>query len=505
MVYENNSMSSTKQEIFRQIDQDILSQKKSNMTISQKTKSNYRFVVILDCVALLLAMVGVIFVYDIFKEQQIKLVSGQQGIKALESTLLEEINRQYALNLAEMEQRLRESNERVAALELAHAEELARIAAEAVLELERQRVIIQREMIAEMQGKSISEQEEIQRKYALRLREIEATIERDNAIREEAEQERYRRTLLQITQDANREERELEALRSRVNEMQAQIDNKSYEVIDNSQFHNIDDSIKNFEDSAASLFLQTKQHMDDKDYHSATERLSDISTLYRSVPSTFPRKRRDSDNYFVSVLRDFINASEKHEQQQITISNLESELLNRGDVQTSRGSIEIMNQMLKRGDDFVEDRQYAQAVDSYQTALRYVGDGNAEEVVQKLYNAMLLEIKSTDSNIPKNLESSVKKLLKDTRYNDMEYPVLYLREPNGYIADIIDRDNVLVLLLPRERVTRNQELEIYRVTSQNGIQLEKIGEFRSKNAERDTFKVQMNNHRVRLGDLVYIK
>ncbi len=504
MVYENGSTSSTKQEIFRQIDQDILSQKKSNAHISQKTKSNYRFVVILDCIALLLAMVGVIFVYNIFREQQIKLVSGQQGVRALESTLLEEINRQYAINLAEMEQRLRESNERIAALELAHAEELARIAAEAVVELERQKVIIQQEMIAEMQGKSAAEQAEIQREYALRLREIEATIERDNAIKEEAEQEKYRRTLLQITQDNNREEQELAVLRERMSEMQAQID-ESYEVRDNSQFVNIDNTLKNFEDSATSLFLQTKQHMDDKDYHNATERLSDISALYRTVPSTFSRQRRDSDNYFVSVLRDFINTSESHETQRLTISNLESELLNREGGQTSRGSVEMMNQMIKRGDDFVENRQYNRAVDSYQGALRYSVDEKSEEIVQKLYNAMLLEIKGTGVDFPKNLESSVKKLLKDTRYNDTEYPVVYLREPNGYIADIIDKDNVLVLLLPRERVNRNQEIEIYRVTSQNGIQLQKIGEFRSKNAERDTFKVQMNGHRVKLGDLVYTK
>ncbi len=496
MVYENNSQ--TKQEIFRQIDQDILSQRKSNMTIHQKTKSNYRFVIVLDCVALLFAMVGIIFVYNIFKEQQIKLVSGQQGVRVLESTLLEEINRQYAHNIAEMEQMLRESNDRLMALELSHAEELARISAESILELERQRAIIQREMLLAMQGKTIPEQAEIRQQYETQLKEIEDIIARDNATKEEAQQEKYKRTLLQITQEANKSEQEIETLKNRIDK--TQITNTNSNRV-NAQVQVVDDGAKNFEESATSLFLQTKQLIDAKDYDSATVRLSDISTLYQNPPPTLSPQRKTVDSYFVSVLQELMNTSEKSKLQETTISNLEKALSNSG--QTFGRSVEMTLQMLNRGDDFVKNGQYDKAVESYQSALQYSTDDKSEEIIQKLYNAILMDVHG--ANIPKNLESSVRKLLKDTRYNDMEYPIVYLKEPNGYIADIIDKDNVLVLLLPRERINRHQALEIYRVTSQNGIQLEKIGEFRSKSAERDTFKMQINNHRIKLGDLIYIK
>ncbi len=510
MVYENDSNSGvskdtlSKQEIFRQIDQDILSQKNQNV-INQQTKSNYRFVVVLDCLALCIAVIGIVFVHNIFREQQISLVSGQQGVKVLESTLLEEINKQYAQNIAEMEEQLRESNRRIADMELSHASELAKISEDAALELERQKVIIQRQMAEELMGKSTDEQNEIRRQYEERLKSIEETIERERTAKEEAERESHRLILLQMVNDLEREQQNAEEIRQRLDSSQTQL--AQMEQI-STQTYNVEDVVKNFDDNATALFLETREYIDNKEFDKARSSLSRISQLYKNTPSKFPGQRKESDSYFADTLQNYMTTTTKYEQQQVVVSNLEKIIAYGTDDEIKKREklTRDIDRMIKRGDNYIDNNQYKNAVDTYQAVLRYTVEDQAKEVIQKLYNAILLELKGSDVVIPRNLESSVRKLLKETRYNDEIYDsIIYLKEPDGYIADIIDKDNILVLLLPRIRVSKNQELEIYRVTSSNSIQLKKITDFRTRKSEKDTFRVNMANHGTKLGDLIYIK
>ncbi len=180
MVYQNKINEFNKQEILTQIEDELLTKSQPTHEIRQKTKSNFRFVVVLDLIALLLAVAGVFIVYTVFREQQIRLVSGQQGVKVLESTLLEEINKQHARDLALKEQELEEVRSRLRDLENNYADELRRINRDAEARLQAERATLEEEITGQLIGKSEAEQAEIRRQYEERIRSLERNVEQES-------------------------------------------------------------------------------------------------------------------------------------------------------------------------------------------------------------------------------------------------------------------------------------------------------------------------------------
>ena len=193
MVLEDNSVELNKQEIFHQIDREILSQKKNRFSVFQKTRSNYKFIVYLDLIACLVAMAGVIVVYNIFREQQIRLVSGQSGVKVLEITLIEEIYKQYEQDFILKELEVQALRKELENMEQVFSDALLKINEDAQQKFETERALLEVELLFELTGKKKGEQDNLRRKYDQKIRSLRKEIDETKLETEKLEREKLDR------------------------------------------------------------------------------------------------------------------------------------------------------------------------------------------------------------------------------------------------------------------------------------------------------------------------
>ncbi|MGL5955948.1 MAG: hypothetical protein ACRC0X_05005 [Brevinema sp.] len=568
MIYENHLQNTTdtvktisKQEIFQQIDEDILSHKQNNSTILQQTKSNYKFVILLDFIALVIACTGAFIVYNIFKEQQIRLVSGQKGVRVLESSLLEEINKQYARDLAVKEQELQDARRRLAEIESEYGAKLEQINREAQQELERQKLLIEQEIAAQLVGKNDIERQEIQRQYAERLKDIENSIARERLAKEALEREQYQQIQIQEEQNINQEQLrlQLEEAQQRLQTSQMQLTQiQNVQLAEQTQRYNDIEMIRQFDQSITALFLTAHDSITNGRYNQVKNSLDRIQVLYRNTPETFSQQRKDADLYIVEMLLNYMDSSEqlislqqinidqrdllmslgqqngevsvKQEELRYFISTLTNkdqnilaheqirdfdrnipELLSFAEyyITFSRQDPEL-ELIIQQADDLVDNKMYQDAINTYQQIFQnYSVNDRAQEIVQKFYNTILLELHSqnifANNPIPQTFGNDIQQLLSSSRYGEITHQIVYLKEPDGYIADIVDQDTVLVVLLPQKKLNPKQNLEVYRVLNQGTVRMDQIGILSSQKQEQRTFSMTLQNHYMKLGDLVYIK
>ncbi len=184
-------------------------------------------------------------------------------------------------------------------------------------------------------------------------------------------------------------------------------------------------------------------------------------------------------------------------------SNIYPELLNFANsyIQHARGHSNIAP-LIRQGDNYLARQDYNRALDSYGNAIDlYTPDG--KELVNKVSRAARMEAQRNRGGMPQKLEDSVQNILHNPRYNVLDEKIIYMRDPDGYVLDIVDNDNVLIVLMPQKRVRNRQMLEIYRIT--DGVQMEKIAEIQSKKNENGTFQLEIPSDSIKLGDLVYVK
>ncbi len=169
-------------------------------------------------------------------------------------------------------------------------------------------------------------------------------------------------------------------------------------------------------------------------------------------------------------------------------------------VQHARGHSNIAP-LIRQGDNFLARQDYGRALDSYGDAIGlYTPDG--KELVDKVSRAARLEAQRGRGSVPQKLEESVQNLLSNPKYNVADEKIVYMRDPDGYILDVVDDDNVLIVLMPQKRVRNRQMVEIFRVV--DGVRMEKIAEVQSKKNENGTFQLEIPSDSIKLGDLVYI-
>lgn len=554
----NNSFN--KQEIFRQIDQELLSQKIHNHSIVQRTRSNYRFIILVDLIALFSALVGVYFVYNIFKEQQIKLVSGRQGVKVLESTLLEEINKQYVLDLAKKEAELQNVKTRLSELETTLSNTLSQLQLEAELELEKQRKIMEQEIANQLLGKNTAEQEKIKQEYQNRILKIEQQIQERQQLQIQQEQERYNRMRDEENQkiETLNLEQQIQEAQNKIKQSQQELAEAKNQTPVSPQILTNIVKVDKIDHAISLLFLDVQHMLQNKQYDQVDPILNKIKNTYENSSNYLNIERKKADLYILTILQKYIqmtkNISELNSNQQQLIDNLQKQLaeqkenINDSSFMVSRNQlkkfislisnnniIEIRRQiqkfernipeliefsqyyvaqmkqhgapniesLIKQADKFIQQKDYQKGIDVYQKILRiYSLDPRTEVVVQKLYDAITLKLqskKSSDSasKIPSTISGSIQKILNN------EKQIVYLKQPQGYIADIIDKDTVLVLLLSPYRVNARQKLEVFRFNT--NYELKKTGELRVRKSQKDTFQLVLKNHQMKLGDFLYIK
>ncbi|MGL4676105.1 MAG: hypothetical protein ACRCWI_00335 [Brevinema sp.] len=512
----------------------------------------------MDFIALVIAFAGAFVVYNIFKEQQVRLVSGQKGVRVLESLLLEEINKQYARDLALKEQELQDVRQRLAEIESEYQIKLAQIGTDAQQELERQIILIQREITAQLVGKTDTEQQEIRRQYEERLINIKNAITQERLEREALERERYQQIQIQEEQNLNQEQLrlQLEEAQQRLQDSQLQLTQLQTIQAGEQNYNAID---QQFDQSITSLLLSTQIAITNNQHDQAKTSLNRIKILYRNSPELFPQQRKEADLYVVEMLLSYLDSLEqvsnlqqinidqqnslaqirglqdgemglKKEELQYfinTITNKDQHALALRQIQDLNRDIpELLafaeyyitfirqdpnlDSMIAQGDNLVNSKRYQEAINTYQQILQtYSINDKAREIVQKLYSTILLELQNknilVNSSIPQKMQTDIQQLLSNSRYSEVSHQIIYLKEPDGYIADIIDKDTVLVLLLPQKRVTPRQVIEVYRIVNQDNFHMNKIGTLRSQKREQRMFQITLLNHNMKLGDLVYIK
>ena len=521
MVLEDNLVELNKQEIFHQIDHDILSQKKNKFSIVQKTRSNYKFVVYLDLIACLFALVGIIVVYSVFREQQIRLVSGQKGVKVLETTLISEINKQYEQDLLDKELELQILRDKLSALELGLSDALVQINEEAQQKFKNEKELLEIEFLFKNEGKNKAEQAALRREYDEKIDLLKQSITTTKLENERLEKEKFEQMQQgQLTEDQQEQatliaelvkaqenlENSKEKLRTiQVSQPQAL---EELKTVSNTmqEMQKIEQKI---EQKIANNFVVIQQNILEKQYAQAEQALRNVEGIYENeTPNTYPETRKKTDLYFISLNREFIKKDQKTEvlSRQVDMQNNQIEALKQGIIEskTSNNS-ENLKEIAKKMRDFVAKFSNNRiSREELQQKINDISD-KLPESVDYAYKYIEFVQNKNSVNIPKNVDEETRKILNKNEEFSPEYKIVYLKNPEGFILDILDKKRVLITLHPGKRVSLNQQLEVYRVDSQDNFKINKIGYINVLKSGGDVVQASNANYDIKIGDLIYIK
>lgn len=517
MVLEDNIIELNKQEIFHQIDHDILSQKKNKFSIVQKTKSNYKFIVYLDLIACLIAMMGVIVVYGVFREQQIRLVSGQKGVKVLESTLIGEINEQYEQDLLDKEIELQALRDKLASIEQGFSDTLLKINREAAQEFETEKALLEIELLFKNEGKNQAEQAALRREYDQRIESLRQSVDNVKLENERLEKEKFEQAQQwQLTEDRQKQE-ELTAqlIKARENLESSKEKLEIIRVLEPKtvvESTDLSDTVQKIEQKVSDNFIIIQQNILEKEYIQAEKALKNIEDIYKGeIPNTYPKNRKEADLYLISLNREFIKKDQKEIvlNKQLDIQNNQIIALKQGvedsknneDSKDSKNLKEIAKKMknfiTKVSNNRISRKELQQQIDSISKEL--------PESIDFAYKYVEFSQNKNSINIPKNVDTKIQKILDKDEPLSSEYRIVYLKNPEGFVLDILDKKRVLVTLHLGKRVSRDQRLEVYRVDNQDNFKINKIGYINILKSGGDVVQASNAGFNIRIGDLIYIK
>ena len=499
MVLEDNLVELNKQDIFHQIDREILSQKKNKFSIVQKTRSNYKFVVYLDIIACLIAMIGVIFVYSIFKEQQVRLVSGQSGVKVLETTLLEEINKQYEQDLLKKELEIESLRSELKNIEQNFSNALLAIDKKAQQKFENEKALLEAELMREIEGKNKTEQESLRREYTQNLELIKQNIDNEkmenkkleNEKIEQLRQEQQKQEQLQLQLRDTKEKLEISREKLKKVQVEQPQENKESALLSNAI-----KQMQQIEKSVSEKFIIVQQNILGRKYTQAETVLESIEKIYEGrMPNMYLETRKNADLYFISLNREFIKKDEDMAILSNRIEVLGQEKPNT--ISLLQVTEEMREFVIKASNNKTSSKNLQRQINSITKELPDVTDF-AYEYVEFVQN-------ENRANIPKNVEEKMQKLLNKTEQLSQEYKVVYMKNPDGFVLDILDKKRVLVTLSSGKRVSKNQQLDVYRVANQDDFKMDKIGYINVLKSGGDVIQTSNANYDVKIGDLIYIK
>lgn len=581
MVLEDNLVELNKQEIFHQIDREILSKKNNEFSIMQKTRSNYKFVLYLDLIACLIAIFGAIVVYNVFKEQQVRLVSGQSGVKVLETTLIEEINKQYEQNLLLKELELQELRSKLENIELEFSNVLLKIQKESQQKLEIEKALLQKELLSKLSGKNQLEQDVLRQEYNQKLELIKQNIDLSKIENENIEKKKFEQFQKNLQQQ-DELQRQLDEVKEKL-----EFSKEKLEIIVTKQPQldiettYKDDESQKLEQKISKYFINIQQNILEKKYIQAEILLNNIEKIYENeLPLQYLKNRKKVDLYFISLNREFIQKDQesmelnkKLDMQSDQLKLLEQKFITPKNIDNTKDSQIIIdkinffiekisnnkvskkeiqqyikninkelpevtnfaykyvefaqnvdhdkiNKAIQNADELVLKKDYSTAISAYQQILRvYLFNNARDSVVDKLYKTIILQLENsnnktlvannimqdeTPTNIPKNVNEKIKKVLNNVEFITPEYKIIYMRNPDGYVLNILDENHVLVILTAGKRVFQNQQLKVYRVSGQDIFKMDKIGFINVLKLGGDVIQTSNINSDLRIGDLIYI-
>ncbi|MDK2818655.1 MAG: hypothetical protein KFW21_04325 [Spirochaetota bacterium] len=581
MVLEDNLVELNKQEIFHQIDREILSKKNNEFSIMQKTRSNYKFVLYLDLIACLIAIFGAIVVYSVFKEQQVRLVSGQNGVKVLETTLIEEINKQYEQNLLLKELELQELRSKLENIELEFSNILLKIQQESQQKLEIEKALLQKELLSKLSGKNQLEQDLLRQEYNQKLELIKQNIDLSKVENENIEKKKFEQFQKNLQQQ-DELQRQLEEVKEKLEFSKEKLETIVIKQpqVDIEKIYKDKESQK-IEQRIFKYFINIQQNISEKKYAQAEISLNNIEKIYENdLSHQYLKNRKRADLYFISLNREFIQKdkevmklNKKLDIQSNQIKSLEQKFITPKNFENTKDSQIIIDKInffiekvsnnkvskkeieqyikninkelpevtnfaykyveftqnidhdkiskaIQSADELVLKKDYSTAISAYQQILRvYLFNNSRDSVVDKLYKTIILQLENsknktlvanniiqdkTPINIPKNVNEKIKKVLNNMEFITPEYKIIYMRNPDGYVLNIVDENHVLIILTAGKRVFQNQQLKVYRVSGQDIFKMDKVGFINVLKLGGDIIQTSNFNSDLRIGDLIYI-
>ena len=517
MVLEDNLVELNKQEIFHQIDHDILSQKKNKFSIVQKTRSNYKFVVFLDLIACVLALAGIIIVYNVFREQQIRLVSGQKGVRVLETTLIGEINKQYEQDLLDKELELQILRDKLSSLELGLSDALMQINDEAQQKFKNEKELLEIELLFKNEGKNKAEQDALRREYDKKIELLKQDIDDTRLKNERLEKEKFEQMQQgQLTEDQQKQARLIaELAKAKENLENSKEKFKTVQVSQpqaTEKLQNVSNTmqeVRKIEQKIANNFVVIQQNILEKQYAQAELALRNVENIYENeTPDTYSETRKKTDLYFISLNREFIEKDQKTAalSRQVNMQDDQIKALKEGVAESKKDkNSENLQEIAKKMKNFIKQssnnrisrKNLQQQVDNISEKL--------PESIDFAYKYIEF-IQNKDSvNIPKSVDKETQKLLNKEEAGASEYKIVYLKNPEGFVLDVLDEKRVLITLHLGKRVSRNQKLEVYRVDSQDNFKINKIGYIDVLKSGGDVVQASNANYDIKIGDLIYIK
>ena len=517
MVLEDSLVELNKQEIFHQIDREILSQKKNKFSILQKTRSNYKFVVYLDVIACLIALIGVIFVYNIFREQHIRLVSGQSGVKVLEATLVEEIYKQYEQDFMLKELEVQALRRELENMEQIFSNTLLKINEDAQQNFNNEKALLEVELLFELTGKNKTTQDNLRREYDQKISLLRQNIDKTKLETERLEREKFEQFQQErATQGQQRQEelqRQLQEAKEKFETSREKLETMKIEQpqiqVDSTSLSNTMRQIQRIEQKISDDFAIIEQNISKKEYVQAEKVLDAIENVYAgALPDEYSETKKNSDLSLVALNREFINKNKETVvlNKYINVQSNQIEALELGiasfeDNENSNKLQEISEQMkefiTKVSNNRVSRKELQKQVDSI--------DKDLPEARDFAYKYVEFDQNDNNLNIPKNVDEKMQKILNNTEQRPLERKIIYMKNPDGFILDISDKKQMLVTLIPGKRVSRNQELEVYRIISQETFEMNKIGYIKVLKSGGDIIQTSNTDYDVKIGDLIYIK
>ena len=514
MVLEDNSVELNKQEIFHQIDREILSQKKNRFSVFQKTRSNYKFIVYLDLIACLVAMAGVIVVYNIFREQQIRLVSGQSGVKVLEITLIEEIYKQYEQDFILKELEVQALRKELENMEQVFSDALLKINEDAQQKFETERALLEVELLFELTGKKKGEQDNLRRKYDQKIRSLRKEIDETKLETEKLEREKFERLQQEKTTQGQIKQEELQR---QLKEAQQKFETSKEKleimkieqpevVVDSTLLSNTMRQIQRIEQKISDEFIVVEQNISEKQYIQAEKVLDNIESMYADgLPDEYSETRKKADLSLIALNREFINKNKETTvlNQKIDVQSNQIEALELGisNIRGDKDSQEIAEKMrvfiTKVSNNRVSRRELQNQINSINKDL--------PEAMDFAYKYVEFDQNDNNANIPKNLDEKMQRILNGVEKTPLERKIIYMKNPDGFILDVSDKKQMLITLNPGKRVSRNQQLEVYRIISQKTFEMDKIGYVNVLKSGGDIIQASSTDYNVKIGDLIYIK
>ncbi|MGL4562979.1 MAG: hypothetical protein ACRCVW_03895 [Brevinema sp.] len=161
--------------IFQEIFSENFS-KKFLYNQKQKTQSNYLFIILLNLVAFILALFGCVWVYHVFKTEEIRLIEGHTAVKTLEISVLEQLNQKREKDIQCIETELQQVKVALEEAEKKLAQTKKNIKSEAEQQFALKKSALETKLTQELQGKNIQEQALIRAKYQEEIDKIEKEL-----------------------------------------------------------------------------------------------------------------------------------------------------------------------------------------------------------------------------------------------------------------------------------------------------------------------------------------